>query len=176
MREVKVTKNIITKETIKSELLLKNNKSIRFHSICFIALTFFVGIIFWAVYSFGLKNNEISALGWVVYFASMLICSFPSLFSMLLMSASLSERKSLKNGKFFVVTDEVGYKEEKSITRGGHVYVEKTIHFQKYGDVCVDSTCYQITSNADIFYMVVYAQNPQTPQKYYPAKLYEYKE
>lgn len=176
MREEKATKNIITKETIGRDLLSQNQKTTRFYMILFVVLTVLTSVVFLIFYSLVLKSSDIGIAAWVIFFIAMLICFSPSFFCILSVFRSLSERKILKNVAFFVVTDEVAYKEEKSVTRRGHVYIQKTIHFCKYGDVHVDATCYQLTSNGDMFYLVVYQRDPQTLRKYYPAKMYQYKE
>ncbi len=66
------------------------------------------------------------------------------------------ERKRLNQCDFLVLEDEVSYKEKKSITRSGNIYLKKTIHFYKYGDVYVENTTwYQLTSAHDRYYFVV---------------------
>lgn len=134
------------------------------------------GLLYYCIYFFGLKGADVNPFAWVVYFGTLMIVLWPVLLFFVLILTSLSQRKSLKNGNFFVIKDEVIYKEEKDIFRRGHVYTEKNLHFQKCGDVKVNSTYYEITSEGDIFYMVVYSKDSVAPQKYYPVKIYEYVE
>ena len=68
------------------------------------------------------------------------------------------------------------YKEEKTIRRRNSLLVKKVIHLCKCGEVEVNSTCYQITSENDVFYVVVSRREPKRTLKCYPAKLYEYVE
>jgi len=90
---------------------------------------------------------------------------------------TISQNKKLKAGNFSVLTDEVLYKQERTVVRHRKYITEKIFHFQKFGDIRIYSnTYYQITSQNDKFYLVVYDPNSKIPQTYYPAKMYEYTE
>ena len=170
-------KTVITKKTIAKDLLIENSKSLKFYLIATFAWSLFIGLLFLVFYSLVLQNRDVNALGFVIYFACMLFCLFPSFFFIMSAVASLSERKRLNNCDFLVLADEVSYKEEKSVRRRGNTYIENTIHLYKYGDVHVrNTTWYQLTSAHDMYYIVVYSRDSKIPKKYYPAKIYEYQE
>lgn len=172
------TKNIITKQTIAKELLAKNRTDRTVLSVIAVALAAIVGIIFFAIYNFGLKGNDVHVIAYVIYYAVMIACFIPSVISILLVLLLLKNDKKLKKGEFFVITDTVVNKYEKTVRSSGRgtYYTAKTVHFRRYGDVKVNSTTYQMASNEEVFYMVVYDMDAITPQKIYPADLYEYKE
>ena len=168
------TKNIITKRDIAQELLQKNKKSLQqaiIFSVVWIAL---VAVVFWLIYSFGMKSS--GTVGYVIYFVSLAVCLFPPCLASVAIPAAISEQKSLLRGEFFVVTDTVVGKEIKSVVKHAQVYEEKTLRFSLYGDVRVDTTCYQLASEGDVFYLVLKRLDSQLPQKYYPANMYEYRE
>lgn len=171
-----MTKNIITKETIAEELAGKNDRWIRARLAFSLGQAAFVVIIFLIICSIMLDVGNVSIWGWIVYFVMLLLCLFISVISILSVFSAILQNKRLRNGAFVVVTDEVTYKEERDVWERRIVYVEKIIHFYKYGDIVVDPTCYEMTSKGDIFYIVLSTPDSQIPQKYYPAKLYEYKE
>ena len=177
MTEEKITKNIITKETIAKELLIKNTKDIRTAGIISGIWGVIVLIIFSTIYSLVFINNEVSVFGWIVYLFSLLLCIGIWLLFTATIPVTISQNKKLKAGNFSVLTDEVLYKQERTVVRHRKYITEKIFHFQKFGDIRIYSnTYYQITSQNDKFYLVVYDPNSKIPQTYYPAKMYEYKE
>ena len=169
----KETKNVITKETIANDLQIEDKKRFRVLLVIALAYVFVVSSVLLAVYFFGLKNNEIGVIGYVIFFACVFICLFPLLSFLSLLTVG---RKSENNANFSVITDEVVYKEEKTISRRDRILVKKVIHLCKCGEVEVNATCYQITSENDVFYVVVSHREPKRTLKCYPAKLYEYVE
>ena len=168
----KATKNIITKEIIAKELQDQNKKSSIILFIIAIVCAIVVSCVSLTVYFFGLRNSEIGAIGYVAFFACVFICIFPFPYIIFLLKTG---SKGQKGNNFVVITDEVVYKEEKTIRRQDAYLVKKVIHFCKCGEIEVNSTWYQITGEKDIFYMVVRDRN-SPPLKCYPAKLYEYVE
>lgn len=180
MREEKVTKNIITKETIANDLLRENNKALVVFIIYFLSSTLIASILSSIFYSFILQSRAVGSLSHVIFAILELICFLPSIILALLIFSSIFQIKKIKNGNFVVVTDEVAYKWEKTefhrYGRRGPRIPRKTIHFRMYGDVHTDKSCYQIATSDDVFYIVVFSKPHGVPQKLYPAKLYEYKE
>ena len=176
MYREKQTKNIITKESIAQELLRERQHSLRLYILFSVALTVFVGLVFWAIYSFGMRGKSVSTIGYVIYVLTLLISLTPSALLLWPIPAIKKGQERLKNGAFLVVTDEAVYKAARTATRRGHNYEEKIVHFYKYGDVpMAGGTWYQLTDKGDVYYMVVYDENDIAPLAYYPAKLYEYK-
>ena len=168
----KVTKNIINKEIIVKELQEQNKKSSIVLFIIAIVCVMVVSCVSLIVYFFGLRNSEIGTVGYGIFFACVCICIFPFLHLIILL---ITGSKGQNANNFVVITDEVVYKEEKTIRRRNTYLIIKVIHFYKCGEIEVNSTLYQITGEKDIFYMVVRDRN-SPPLKCYPAKLYEYVE
>ncbi len=167
----KETKNVITKETIAKDLQVEDKKRSRFLLIATVVYIIVVSSVLLAVYFFGLKNNKIEVIGYVIFFACVFICLLP-LFS--LISLLIKCLKGQNNTNFFVITDEVVYKEEKTIRRRETMLIKKVIHLYKCGDIEVNSTWYQITAKKDVFHVVVRDRDSKIALKCYPAKLYEY--
>ncbi|MBO5939021.1 MAG: hypothetical protein J6Q82_05935 [Clostridia bacterium] len=166
-----MTKNVITKETIAKDLQTEDKKSSRILLIVALVYMFVGSSVLLAVYFLGLKNSEIGAIGYVIFFACVFICLLPLLF---FISLLIPRRNGQNNSNFFVITDEVVYKEEKTIRRRDTRLIKKVIHFYQCGEIEVNSTWYQITAERDVFYMVVRDRNSKSALKCYPAKLYEY--
>ena len=173
IRLEKATKNIINKEIIVKELQEQNKKNSIVLFIIAIVCVMAVSCMSLIVYFFGLRNSEIGTVGYVIFFACVFICIFPFLYLIFLL---ITGSKGQNANNFVVITDEVVYKEEKTIRRGDTYLIKKVIHFYKCGEIEVNSTCYQITGEKDIFYMVVRDRDSKSVLKCYPAKLYEYVE
>ncbi len=168
----KETKNILTKEIIAGDMRTEDKKN-KPALLCFsFVYTAILGIIFSLIYFVGLKNVDIGPVGHVVFFAFVLICCFPLFFALF---TALSPARGHKG--FFVVTDEVVYKEDMPFNRPGKKRsYRKFVHFAKFGDVEVSSTLFQLASKGDVYYMVVPERDSNHVLKCYPAKMYEYKE
>ena len=79
---IKETKNVITKETIAKDIQTEDKKSSLV--LLFIALVYVVVVssVLLTFYFLGVKNSEIGAIGYVIFFVCVFICLFP-LFSMI---------------------------------------------------------------------------------------------
>ncbi len=171
MYNEKQVKNIITKESIANDLRTENKKSI----VPLVGLGFVyiivLGLVFSIIYFLGLKELDIGTVGHIIFFICMFICLFPLVAIISMMCGS-----GRSNKDFFVVTDEVVYKEEQAYTRRGGTRIKKVVHFSRFGDVEVNPTWYSLASKNDVYYMVVREKDSKCVLKCYPAKLYEYKE
>ena len=170
---IKETKNVITKDTIAKDLQTEDKKGSGILLILALVYIVVVGIVLLAIYFFGLKGSEVGVIGYVIFFVCVFICLLPLLS---IISVLITGGKGQKDSNFYVITDAVLYKEEKTIRRRNSLLVKKVIHLCKCGEVEVNSTCYQITSENDVFYVVVSRREPKRTLKCYPAKLYEYVE
>ena len=168
------TKNVITKESIAKELRAENKKRFPVLLLFLLVYVLVASSVLLAIYFLGLKNTGAGVVGYVFFFICALICLLP-LLSFLL--SFIIRPKGLKSTDFLVMTDEVAFKEEKPATiRGRIVRMKKVLHFRTHEEMEVNSTWYQITSEKDVFYMVVRDQNSKSALRCYPAKLYEYVE
>ena len=171
MYNEKQTKNIITKESIANDLRTENKKNIVFLVRLVFIYIIILGIVFSITYFLGLKALDIGTIGHIIFFICMFICCLP-LFAII--CSMYSSRRDNKD--FFVVTDEVVYKEEKDYRRRKVILIKKVVHFSRFGDIEVNSTWYRIASKNDVYYMVVGVKDSKRVLKCYPAKLYEYKD
>ncbi|MBE6621106.1 MAG: hypothetical protein E7625_07080 [Ruminococcaceae bacterium] len=176
MREETETKNLITKETIKADLVRKADRFLLHYGLLFFAFAIVIGGIFGLIYSFGMKPNAPGGFEWAIYLISLLICLSPCFFCLLLVFGAWFDRKKAQSGAFYVVTDKVTGKEEKEKRVKGQVHIEKVIRFAQYGEAKVSADRYLMANEGDEYYMVLYRQNPRVPQAYYPASMYEYRE
>lgn len=177
MHQEKQTKNVITKESIAQELLKDIRYILCFYIIAAIVMAAIVSILFLVAYTFGMKGRNIPVIGYVLFFLLIPVAYSPLLLLLRIVPDSLKKKKSLLAGAFFVDTDEVVYKMERTKRRPprGTPYEEKIVHFYKHGDVRMKGTWYQLAEKGDTFYMVLYEQDAAKPVAYYPTKLYEYK-
>ena len=168
------TKNILTKDAIAQDLLQKNKQTWQNMIKAMVIWMIFVAIAFLLVWLLVMQNSGL--VGRVIYFVALALALSPCFIIMTGIPAVISEQRRLKNGDFFVVTDRVVAKEIQSVMRHGNVYDKKTLRFSLYGDVFADATTYSLASEGDLFYLVLDRLDAPSPKKYYPAKLYEYKE
>ena len=168
------TKNILTKDAIAQDLLQKNKQTWQNMIKAMVIWMIFVAIAFLLVWLLVMQNSGLVRR--VVYFVALAFALSPCFIIMTGIPAVISEQRRLKNGDFFVVTDRVVAKEIQSVMRHGNVYDKKTLRFSLYGDVFADATTYSLASEGDLFYLVLDRLDAKSPQKYYPAMLYEYKE
>ena len=168
------TKNILTKDAIAQDLLQKNKQTWQNMIKAMVIWMIFVAIACLLVWLLVMQNSGL--VGRVVYFVALALALSPCFIIMTGIPTVISEQRRLKNGDFFVVTDRVVAKEIQSVTRHGNVYDKKTLRFSLYGDVFADATTYSLASEGDLFYLVLDRLDAKSPQKYYPAMLYEYKE
>lgn len=170
MYNEKQTKNIITNESIANDLRTDKKSSVFLICLAFVYIIV-LGIVFSIIYFFGLKGHDIGTVGHVIFFICMFVCLLPLFAIVFLLCGSGHGDKD-----FFVVTDEVVYKEEITYRYRGTILIKKVVHFRRFGDIKVNATWYQLASENDIYYMVVREKDSKCALKCYPAKLYEYKE
>ena len=76
---IKETKNVITKETIAKDLQTEDKKRSRVLLIIALVYVVVVSSALLADYFLGLKNSEIGAIGYVIFFVCVFICLLPLL-------------------------------------------------------------------------------------------------
>ena len=169
MYNEKQTKNIITNESVANDLRVNKKSIVLFICLAFVYIIV-VGTVFSIIYFLGLNGYDIGTIGHIIFFICLFICCLPVFVIVSLLCASVRGNKD-----FFVVTDEVVYKEEITYRRREALLVKKVVHVSKFGDVEVNPIWYQLTSKNDVYYMVVREKDLKCAIKCYPAKLYEYK-
>ena len=176
----KKTKNIITKDSIKFELEREDKRSFKTF-LCAALVTLPVcGLMFLVFDEFVLSRYDMGGFAWLVYLLVALVCFAPSVICLFIALDSIFGRKSSKRRELLVTVDRVHSKEERTVTRhtglNQTITIEKVLHFYTHGEVKVNSDCYLMTGEEEEFYIVTYSHNPTVVLKYYPAKMYEYRE
>lgn len=164
----KQTKDLLTKETMIKGFLKENN---RFLWISAFSEMFALGLAFLFVLAFPSDGHGLllyCVIG-LIPLALLVVCSIFLVFACL-------ERNKIKNGKFVVAVDQVRCKEEKIVWHAGTAVAHKSLRFCQYGEVPVDHTCFQMTSEGDFFYLVVFPWKNPSVREFYDAKVYEYRE
>lgn len=169
-------RKVITKETIAAELLAKPGSSWRGYLFLAVGSFVTVALLFLCVFFFGMKGHNLRAFGYILYFVTLTVCLAPIRFFLKCIPASLTAEKKLKALDFYVITDEVAYKEERRRMPSRTYRIDKILHFYDCGDVIVSNTQYELAEAHDRFYIVVLDLDAKIPQKCYPAKFFEYKE
>ncbi len=167
------TRTVITKDTIANDLFVKNKNTFLSALIGLIASLLIEGILLLILFPIDLNLSGGGVIGRLILLLPFLGLSVLYIVQIL---STVNERKLIESRAFLVVTDQVIYKEEKNVRRRNTWITVKILHFSKFDDLKVGSTLYQITSEDDLFYMVVYEKNPTAVRKFYSSKMYEYKE
>ena len=167
-------KQILTKEALIKEMLAENAKSLRYFAAIFAVVTALIGILFWVIY-IGIDGKGLHPVVWVIYFAFLTVCLFLPFMLALSLYIEVEQRIALKKGEIIVKTDKVVHKGERLAHSKAH-YNEKYVRFCNYGEPKVNQTWYELTDEGDLYYVVFCGKKSKGPSRYYPTKLYEYKE
>ena len=161
------TKEIITKETIKAELLHTQKANIFIHIVAFIfSVIIFSFGIFMSVISDGIGSIILSSMSSLI-FAITVFNTCIYFYTWYKISA----------GKFQIVEDTLNYLCEEDNYRYKYVKIEKVLYFHKYGKYILDNldgSVFEYASKGDEFYLVLLGKNSKA--RIYSKKLYEYKE
>ena len=168
----KETKNIITRETVEKELKRLNKAEIHSFLVLFIVMTLVcVPVSILLIYGFFSVGRHIVLLGIGCFLLSFALL-IPVVIQLVSLITALNETQLLKNGDWFVDVDELQYKTEEMEQR----HTINVLHFYKHGRVVSGDVSYQLASQGDPFYLVVYKKKKPRVALYYSQKLYEYRE
>ena len=176
MYEAETIKTVITKNTILKEAMEEDRKHVIFSIVW--ALAFVLGGVFVFLFLYFLAfKAQMNAVSWII----LIVCMMPSLIlSAIFLLPTITNRsytRKLKESDLFVVTDEVVYKGKITERHRRYVHEHKIIRFRKHGDIRDPNyTWYQLTEEDDVYIMVYRDPQLKCLLRYYPAKLYEYKE
>ena len=167
----KLTKEIITRETIKKELLLGCQE--RLYALlpaipAFLLIEIILGVVFFAC---GPTHIVLDIVGYA------LLILLPSIIIGALIDIGIRKKK-IKSGAFLVTPARLIEKREELRRRwsGRGVYRELVECFYFEGFKCVESvphTTYQLADEGEIFYLVVMGKRVVL---YYAAERHEFKE
>ena len=147
----KQTKNVITREWIKQELLFHTGADFKYLLVGFcVMLVLCLPLMVGAVYAILLSPRSL-ILKLIQTFLGICVSSFPIWVMLAAVRGVLSERKRVMDGNFSVVIREVLYKCEKPV-RGRRI--AEFLGFDDFEDVSVGHTEYQLAARGDRYYLV----------------------
>ena len=166
------TKNIITKETIEKELKFLNKADIR-SSLVLIAVMalIFVPLSIIPIYIFFSVGRKTILLG-ICCFLGFLVFLLPIFLNLISLAKAINEAHLLKKGDWFVDVDEVRYKTEEL----EHKHTIDVLYFYRYERVVSGGAEFQLASQDDVFYLVIYKKKKPSIVLHYSQKMYEYRE
>ena len=166
------TKNIITKETIEKELKFLNKADIR-SSLVLIAVmaVVFLPLSLLPIYIFLSVGRKTILLG-ICCFLGFSVFLLPIFFNLISLLKSINEAHLLKKGDWFVDIDEVRYKTEEI----EHRHTIDVLYFYRYERVVSGGIEFQLASQDDAFYLVIYKKKKPSVVLHYSLKMYEYQE
>ncbi len=166
----KQTKNIITRESVASELSNKNRLELRIIMLPFVLLlVLYVPIIIGLLSS--MYGGGYSLAGRIMMVCLSLALTAPVVGVAIVICSILGERKMLYRGEFELETSKLIKKKEKL----HHRRLIECLVFKGYKVFSVGHTTYQLATEGEDYYIVHY-RGKKTVQLVYPASMYEYNE
>ena len=166
------TKNIITKETIEKELKALNKADIRSTMVYIAAMTvFFVPLSIIPIYLFFSVPRKTILLG-IGCFLGSFVLLLPVLINLFFLAKVINEARLLKQGDWFVDIDQVRYKTQEIKYR----HTSNVLYFYRYERVASGGVNFQLASQDDRFYLVIYKKKKPCVVLHYSQKAYEYHE
>ena len=172
----KQTKNILTKKIIADELrfILDANRRAGIRLlICVspICIAFALLMLWVSVNAFNSLAPKI-ILG-IIFISAPLL---PVLLFIYMIYDGIRSTKLVDNGRYTIITKELSYKTEEYRSRGrGGDHFARLLHFPDFAPIEVSNTTYQLASNDDVFYFVMF-NNERQPRLFYNSKMYEFKD
>lgn len=160
------TKNIITRESCKQEILHICRADVRYNIVLLLAFAPLY-IPFILVCAFFLKENLLIIIPFAVSLA------IPSLFGYLVFNAVRIKRE-VEQGAFSVLIDIASYLSEGEAV--GRNQTADVIHLAEFGRYIPSRTIFDLTSAGDEFYIVVINRKKKVPVLVFSRLLYEYVE
>ena len=160
------TKNIITRESCKQEILHICRADVRYNIVLLIAFApLYVPLIIFGAFS--LKENLLIIIPFVAFLA------IPIMFGYLVFNA-IRIKREVEQGAFSVLIDIASYLSEGEVV--GRNRTADVIHFAKFGRYIPSKTVFDMTSEGDEFYIVVINRKKKVPVLVFSRLLYEYVE
>ena len=161
----KQTKNIITRQWVKKELLFYNTATLKHTAVGLAVIILIFGFISLLLSAFSRKGGIVVGL----------FGGIPLIAILIVQIRLFKERKQLQNGAFEIVTRPLLYKDEKMVGSGRNRRLQEMLHFEGFDEVWANHTEYQLSSMNDEFYIVHYKDSKKA-EMVFPLKMYEYKE
>ena len=131
----------------------------------------FVPLSIIPIYIFFSVGRKTILLG-ICCFLGFLVFLLPIFSNLISLVKAINEAHLLKKGDWFVDTDEVRYKTEEV----EHRHTIDVLYFYRYGRVVSGGADFQLASQDDVFYLVIYKKKKPSVVLHYSQKMYEYKE
>lgn len=165
------TRNIITRESVRSKLQLENAAELRVHLLgTLICVLVFIPITLIAVRLFLLVSSR-SSLTPVVIGLFWIVFTSPVWIRLILVKNLFAEKQMLRKDEFAITVRTLSYKQEELVWR----HTEPFFYFTDFKSVSVPRATYQLGSSGDEFYLVHYRRKNKI-KLLYSLKLYEYHE
>ena len=166
------TKNIITREIIEKELKFLNKADIRSSLVLIAVMTLiFVPLSIIPIYIFFSVGGKTILLG-SCCFLFFLVFLLPIFLNLIPLVKAINEAHLLKKGDWFVDIDEVRYKTEEL----EYKHPIDVLYFYRYERVVSGGAEFQLASQDDAFYLVIYKKKKPRVVLHYSQKMYEYQE
>ena len=170
---MKMTKEIITRESIGQELRALNRKSVRLELMLLIPALLILPplVLFLAAEILSSVASLLLRVLFGTAFGALAV--FPALVLIYMLCTAYTNTRLLARGAFDVEAYEVSYKSEEYVNRR---CVERVYFVGLKKPLEVGHTTYQLTSAGDVFYLVTYRTKKPSVKLAYAAKMYEYME
>ena len=166
----KQTKNIITKDSIKSELTFYNKADIKSSIVSGIGmLPLFGGMTAFAVIAIWNYVDHTAVKTLLAFMLGILFAS-PIIIKLYQLDGALAEKKKIEQEGFEIAIRDVRYKCKIGFGRSEC----NLICFDDFGEVAVDNTNYELASEGDRFYIVHY-KGQYSMRLMYSCKTHELK-
>lgn len=179
----KQTKNVITRASIKEDLISLNTANLRFYSIILAAaLLLFLPIDFALIGGVWTTSN-IMLLFKLLFSFVLLFANAPIWIIVIFLIFDLIDRRKIKHDEFYVVTRSLICKKETIDNRFKiRYFIDRRIPSKLVKKLCftdfeaydVISAVFDLASNGDEFYLV-HLKNKKIVELVYDVKIYEYR-
>ena len=144
---IEPTKNLLTRETCKAEMLQKEMPNfIIIFGLFLASLPLCAALVVCTV-------NLVSLSSWIYAIYTLPVLLLPvALIGVINHGVRVAR---IKKGAFSIVTDKVSEKREELVYHGRHRHLENVLYFVHYGRYVPSSTVYQLTDEGDVFFLVI---------------------
>ena len=165
---IEPTKNLLTRETCKAEMLQKEMPNF------IIIFGLFLALLPLSAALVVCTVNLVRFYSWIYAFYTLPVLLLPVALIVVINHGVRVAR--IKKGAFSIVTDKVSDKREELVRHGRHRHLENVLYFVHYGRYVPSSTVYQLTDEGDVFFLVIPDGRGQAISIAYHSDMYTDKE
>lgn len=170
----KQTKNIITRDYVKNELLFRNKATLRSALLVSIVTSLVFIPLAWITVPGALSVLRDGIFKFVFGFLYCVVLGTPVWILICGVCRYLFEIRAIKTGCFEITVRRLTLKEEKLVNYGRNSRLEEHLHFNGFHSVEVGHTAFQLATEGDDYYIIHYSKKKQI-ELVYSTKTYEYK-